>query len=172
MEVHNLSLHATSEFNLNTRVYIALDAPSFETPSEFAQWRSCVTQYVNDQWPSLDKKKDADKNYSVVYVPEAVTEATGAEDAQTTPENVLFITKRPDPFDGDDYAAAHLEVPGNHTVIVMHDLGNIIPKHFEAPAPDVVSHSMRILGYTFAFFTTVIGAMHVLRNNPFSTLGM
>lgn len=171
MEVHNLSLHATSEFNLDTRVYIALDAPSFETPSEFAQWRARVTQYVNDQWPSIENKKDTEKNYSVVYVPEAITDAETNTEAEITDTNVLFITKRPDPFDDNDYVASHLEVPGNHTVIVMHDLGNIIPKHF-TPMPDVVTHSMRILGYTFAFFMTVIGAAHILRTNPFSTLGL
>ncbi len=170
MEIHNLSMHADCDFNSDMKVYIALDAPAFMTNYDFAKWRARVTKYVNEKRLSIDMTS-TDKNYSVIYVPEAVTDEQIVDEEPQTDENVLFITKRPDPLDGPQTFAKDLEVPGNHTIIMMHDLGNIIPVH-EPPLPDLVSTSARILGWSFALFMGVIAAVQLFRMNPNSLLGM
>lgn len=175
MEIHNLSLHASKNFNMDMKVYIALDAPNFASREEFAKWRSRVTEYVNVRRESLDMR-NTDKNYSVVYVPEVVTDDEHHEiepDFSNADDNVLFITKRPDTMDGEQSFAKDIEVPGNHTIIVMHDLGNIIPSHEDTPPElDVVSASLRIFGWTIALFAGAIAAVHVIRTNPYSMLGL
>lgn len=170
MEVHNLSLHADREFNSDMKVYIALDAPDFMTSFDFAKWRSRVTKYVNEKRLSIDMT-NKDKNYSIIYVPKAVTDEEKNDEEPNVDENVLFITKRPDPLDGPQTFAKDLEVPGNYTIIMMHDLGNIIPAH-TTPLPDLVSCSTRILGWSFAIFMGVIAAVQLFRMNPYSILGM
>lgn len=169
MEIYNLSLHASREFNMDMKVYIALDAPRFCSKEQFTQWRARVIEYVNAKQIPMNGN-GSDKNYSVVYVPQAVTEED-SEISSVPDDNVLFITKRCDDFDSSKSFVHDLEVPGNYTIVVMHDLGNVIPHH-EKPFEDVVSASSRILRITFLLFVGFVASLYVLRANPNSVIGM
>lgn len=162
------------ELTKDTKVYIATNAPYFSSNEEFTTWRNRLSRYIAMRRRSLDMREESKHGYSIVYAPEAIIDGEDPiEGDDEDVNNILFITKRPDSLDrNESQMFSEIEVPGQYTVIVVHDLGDMATKTIrKAMGMDVVSDSLRMFGWCIAMLGGFLASVYVIKNNPYSILG-
>lgn len=172
MDLYNLSVHVNKPISIDSRVYVTLQTPNFASKQAFAAWRHRMIEYIDARRKSMDMKKEKSMPYSIVYVPEVFVDIDDDEDdlARLDTDDVIFIAKRQDPYDEGDMSS-HEDVPGHYTVLVLHDLHDIVERRLGYPMDDVVSSSLRIIRTLLLLCCGFLMSLFVIRNNPQSMLG-